>query len=34
MEGVNLIKVYCKHISYYHNVYSIQLLYVNNLKKK
>jgi hypothetical protein len=34
MEGVNLSKIYCKHICKYHNV---QLLYVNknfNIKKQ
>jgi hypothetical protein len=28
-EGVNPIKVYCKHISKYHNVSPVQRLYVN-----
>jgi hypothetical protein len=29
MEGVNLIKIYCKHICKYHNVSPVQLLYAN-----
>jgi hypothetical protein len=32
MEGVNLTKIYCKHICKYHNVSPVQLVYVNNQK--
>jgi hypothetical protein len=36
MEGVNLIKVYCKHICKCHNVSPVQLLHANKsfFKKK
>jgi hypothetical protein len=29
MEGVNLTKIYCKHICKYHSVSLVQLLYAN-----
>jgi hypothetical protein len=35
MEGVNLTKIYCKHICKYHHVSPVQLLYANkNVKKE
>jgi hypothetical protein len=33
MEGVNLTKIHCKHICKYHNVYPVQLLYANKIKR-
>jgi hypothetical protein len=29
MEGVNLTKIYCKHICKYHNASPVQMLYAN-----
>jgi hypothetical protein len=30
VEGIDLTKIYCKHICKYHNVSSVQLWYANN----
>jgi hypothetical protein len=36
MEGVNLIKIYCKHVCKYHMYPPVQLLYANKnaIKKR
>jgi hypothetical protein len=31
-EGVNLTKIYCKHICKFHNVSLVQLLYADKIK--
>jgi hypothetical protein len=31
MEGVNVIKIYCKHICKYHNASTVQLLDANKI---
>jgi hypothetical protein len=33
MEGVNLTKIYCKHVCKYHSVSPLQLLYASYKKE-